>query len=121
MNYFDIAYTAIGGLGVFFLGLKFLSEGLQSGSTEAIQRILATFTKNRILAVLAGVGITVVVQSSSISTVMTVSLAGNRGNSRGQYRYHSDRLDTLDQGGQVRFAPDRPWHLPNDGGQVRPR
>jgi len=74
MNYFEISYTAIGGLGVFFLGLKFLSEGLQSGSTEAIQSILATLTKNRVLAVLAGVGITVFVQSSSISTVMTVSL-----------------------------------------------
>jgi len=74
MNYFDISYTAIGGLGVFFLGLKFLSEGLQSGSTEALQRILASLTRNRVLAVLAGLGITVVVQSSSISTVMTVSL-----------------------------------------------
>ncbi|MDX1491896.1 MAG: Na/Pi cotransporter family protein [Pseudohongiellaceae bacterium] len=74
MNYFEIAYTAFGGLGLFFIGLKFLSEGLQSGSTEAIQRILATLTKNRVLAVLAGVGITAFVQSSSISTVMTVSL-----------------------------------------------
>ncbi len=74
MNYFDISYTAIGGLGLFFLGLKFLSEGLQSGSTEALQRILATLTRNRVLAVLAGFFITAVVQSSSISTVMTVSL-----------------------------------------------
>jgi phosphate:Na+ symporter len=74
MNYFDISYTAIGGLGIFFLGLKFLSEGLQSGSTEALQRILATLTRNRVLAVLAGFFITAVVQSSSISTVMTVSL-----------------------------------------------
>lgn len=74
MNYFEIAYTAIGGLGLFFIGLKFLSEGLQSGSTEALQRILATLTKNRVLAVLAGLGITAFVQSSSISTVMTVSL-----------------------------------------------
>lgn len=74
MNYFEIAYTAIGGLGVFFLGLKFLSEGLQSGSTDAIQSILATLTKNRVFAVLAGLAITAFVQSSSISTVMTVSL-----------------------------------------------
>lgn len=74
MNYFEIAYTAIGGLGVFFLGLKFLSEGLQSGSTDAIQRILATLTKNRVFAVIAGLAITAFVQSSSISTVMTVSL-----------------------------------------------
>jgi phosphate:Na+ symporter len=74
MNYFDISYTVIGGLGLFFLGLKFLSEGLQTGSIEAIQRILPTFTRNRVLAVLAGFGLTAVVQSSSISTVMAVSL-----------------------------------------------
>src|SRR5690606_40862588 len=74
MNYFDIAYTAIGGLGLFFLGLKYLSDGLQCGSNEALQRILATLTKNRFFAVLAGIVITIVVQSSSISTVMIVSL-----------------------------------------------
>ncbi|MDT8428901.1 MAG: Na/Pi cotransporter family protein [Pseudomonadales bacterium] len=74
MNYFEISYTAIGGLGLFFLGLRYLSESLQSSGKEAIKRILATLTKNRMLAVLAGVGITVFVQSSSISTVMTVSL-----------------------------------------------
>ena len=74
MNYFEISYTAIGGLGLFFLGLKYLSEALQSGGKEAIKGILATLTKNRFLAVLAGILITVFVQSSSISTVMTVSL-----------------------------------------------
>ncbi len=74
MNYFDIAYVAIGGLGIFFLGLRYLSESLQSSGKEAIKSILASFTRNRIFAVLAGIGITVFVQSSTISTVMTVSL-----------------------------------------------
>jgi len=74
MDYFEISYTAIGGLGIFFLGLKYLSESLQSSGKEAIRGILASFTRNRVLAVLAGIGITVFVQSSSISTVMTVSL-----------------------------------------------
>jgi phosphate:Na+ symporter len=74
MNYFEISYTAIGGLGVFFLGLKYLSEALQSSGREAIKQILEKMTRNRVLAVLAGFGITVFVQSSSISTVMTVSL-----------------------------------------------
>ncbi len=74
MNYFEIAYTAVGGLGIFFLGLKYLSESLQSSGKEAIKRILASFTRNRVMAVLAGIGITVFVQSSTISTVMTVSL-----------------------------------------------
>ena len=74
MDYFEISYTAIGGLGIFFLGLKYLSESLQSSGKEAIRGILASLTRNRVLAVLAGIGITVFVQSSSISTVMTVSL-----------------------------------------------
>ena len=74
MNYFEISYTAFGGLAIFFLGLKYLSESLQSGGQEAIKRILASLTRNRVMAVLAGIGITVFVQSSSISTVMTVSL-----------------------------------------------
>lgn len=74
MNYFDITYTAIGGLGIFFLGLRYLSESLQSSGKDAIKSILASFTRNRIFAVLAGIGITVFVQSSTISTVMTVTL-----------------------------------------------
>jgi phosphate:Na+ symporter len=74
MNYFEISYTALGGLAVFFLGLKYLSESLQSSGQEAIKRILASLTRNRVMAVLAGLGITVFVQSSTISTVMTVSL-----------------------------------------------
>lgn len=74
MNYFEIAYTAVGGLGVFFLGLRYLSESLQSSGREAIKRILTSLTRNRIMAIAAGFGITVFVQSSSISTVMTVSL-----------------------------------------------
>jgi len=74
MNYFEITYTALGGLALFFLGLRYLSEALQSSGKEAMRNILAHLTRNRILAVLAGVGITVFVQSSSITTVMTVSI-----------------------------------------------
>jgi len=74
MNYFQISYTALGGLALFFLGLRYLSEALQSSGKEAMRNILASLTRNRVLAVLAGVGITVFVQSSSITTVMTVSI-----------------------------------------------
>lgn len=74
MTYFESAYTVIGGLGIFFLGLVFLSEALQSSGRDTIRRILSKVTKNRVMAVGAGIGITAFVQSSSISTVMTVSL-----------------------------------------------
>lgn len=74
MNLFEILYTAIGGLAIFFLGLKYFSEALQSSGQDAIRGILAHLTRNRLMAVMAGIGITVFVQSSSISTVMTVGL-----------------------------------------------
>jgi len=74
MNYFEVSYTTLGGLGLFFLGLKYLSDSLQSSGRDVIKKILESLTRTRILAVLAGLGITVFVQSSTITTVMTVSL-----------------------------------------------
>jgi phosphate:Na+ symporter len=74
MSDFEILYTAVGGLGLFFLGLKLLSDALQSSGGDIIRNILATASGNRVMALLAGLGITAFVQSSSISTVMTVGL-----------------------------------------------
>ena len=74
MSDFEILYTAVGGLGLFFLGLKLLSDALQSSGGDIIRNILATANGNRVMALLAGLGITAFVQSSSISTVMTVGL-----------------------------------------------
>lgn len=74
MNYFEVSYTTLGGLGLFFLGLKYLSDSLQSSGRDVIKRILESLTRTRVMAVLAGLFITVFVQSSTIATVMTVSL-----------------------------------------------
>jgi phosphate:Na+ symporter len=74
VDLFTIFYTAIGGLGLFFLGLRFLSESLQSIAGSFIQRLINVATSNRFTAVIVGVIVTVIVQSSSISTVMVVGL-----------------------------------------------
>lgn len=74
MDYFEVSYTTLGGLGLFFLGLKYLSDSLQSSGRDVIKRILESLTRTRVMAVLAGLFITVFVQSSTITTVMTVSL-----------------------------------------------
>lgn len=74
MDYFEVSYTTLGGLGLFFLGLKYLSDSLQSSGRDVIKRILESLTRTRVMAVLAGLFITVFVQSSTIATVMTVSL-----------------------------------------------
>ena len=71
---FKMAYTVLGGLGIFILGMKFLSESLQMLSGGLIQKAIASVTNNRILAVLVGLSVTAFVQSSSITTVMVVGL-----------------------------------------------
>lgn len=74
MDSFQMAYTVLGGLGIFFLGLKFLSESLQALSGDIIRKVINWLTTNRILAVLVGALVTMIVQSSSITTVMVVGM-----------------------------------------------
>ena len=74
IDYFQVAYTAAGGLGLFFIGLRYLSEGLQSLAGDIIRSMINFATSNRVMAVIVGLGITTLIQSSSISTVMVVGL-----------------------------------------------
>jgi len=71
---FKMGYTAIGGLGVFILGMKYLSDSLQMLSGGLIRKAISSVTTNRFLAVLVGLFVTTFVQSSSITTVMVVGL-----------------------------------------------
>ena len=71
---FKMGYTAIGGLGIFILGMKYLSDSLQMLSGGLIRKAISSVTSNRFLAVLVGLFITTFVQSSSITTVMVVGL-----------------------------------------------
>lgn len=75
MDRFTMAYTVLGGLGIFFLGIKFLSESLQAIAGDTIRKIINWLTTNRIMAVLVGTLVTTIVQSSSITTVMVVGMA----------------------------------------------
>ncbi len=71
---FKMGYTAIGGLGIFILGMKYLSDSLQSLSGGLIRKAISSVTSNRFLAVIVGLVVTCFVQSSSITTVMVVGL-----------------------------------------------
>ncbi len=63
----------IGSLGFFIFGMKLMSEGLQQASGSMLRKMLGSITSNRFKGVLTGFGITSLVQSSSVTTVMTVS------------------------------------------------
>lgn len=66
-------FSLIGSLGLFLYGMKIMSEGLEKFAGDRLRAILAAMTKNRLMGVLTGVGITALIQSSSATTVMVVS------------------------------------------------
>jgi len=63
----------LGSMGLFLFGMKTMSEGLQKLAGDKLRTILTAMTKNRITAVLTGLFVTAVIQSSSATTVMVVS------------------------------------------------
>jgi phosphate:Na+ symporter len=63
-----------GGLCLFLYGMKVMSDGIQRASGERLQRFLNLVTGNRFMGVFTGFAITAIIQSSSATTVMVVSL-----------------------------------------------
>jgi phosphate:Na+ symporter len=61
-----------GALAVFLLGMKVMSEALQKVAGARLKGWIAKVTANRFSGVLTGLGITLVVQSSTATTVMLV-------------------------------------------------
>ena len=72
-----ITFTVLGGLGVFLLGMKHLSEGLQATAGDGLRKFMANATKHRMVGVVSGIISTIIVQSSSIVTVMLVGFVSS--------------------------------------------
>ncbi len=64
----------IGSLGLFIFGMKVMSDGMQRTAGERLRKMLGSITSNRFKGVITGFSTTAIVQSSSVTTVMTVSL-----------------------------------------------
>lgn len=72
-----VIMTVAGGLGTFLLGMKHLSEGLQAISGKRLKRFMALATTHRLAGVATGCVSTMIVQSSSIITVMAVGFVSS--------------------------------------------
>ena len=72
-----LAMGVLGGVGLFLLGMKFLSEGMQALAGPKLPRLVNDFTGNRLLALVAGIVVTFVLQSSSATTVMVVGFVNS--------------------------------------------
>ena len=74
---FTVLLMVAGGLGTFLLGMKHLSEGLQAVSGKGLRRFMALATTHRLAGVATGCVSTIIVQSSSIITVIAVGFVSS--------------------------------------------
>jgi phosphate:Na+ symporter len=69
-----MAMAVVGGLGLFMLGMKYMSEGMQAVAGNSLRRMISLVTDNRLMATGTGTAVTTLVQSSTITTVIVVGL-----------------------------------------------
>ena len=72
-QYLVIFFQILGSLALLIYGMKVMSEALQKMAGSQLRHILGAMTTNRFTGMLTGTFITCAVQSSSATTVMTVS------------------------------------------------
>ncbi len=63
----------IGGIGLFLLGMGLMTDGLMQSGTRTVRRLMQRITTSRWAGLATGFGVTAVVQSSSATTLITVS------------------------------------------------
>ena len=73
LDYMSAALRLVGSLGLLIFGMKMMSEALQKMAGPKLRHVLARMTTNRFTGMLTGVMVTAAVQSSTATTVMTVS------------------------------------------------
>lgn len=68
----SFAFTILGGIGVFLLGMKLMSENLRDAAGDALRVLLARFTTGKFSSVATGTIFTALVQSSSATTLAVI-------------------------------------------------
>lgn len=74
INWQEMIFQFLGGLGLFLFAIKYMGDGLQKAAGDRLRDILDKFTTNPVMGVLVGIIVTVLIQSSSGTTVITVGL-----------------------------------------------
>lgn len=64
----------LAGVGVFIVGMNFMSDALEKSAGEGMKRLLEKISNNRFSGVGIGAGVTAIVQSSSATSVMVIGL-----------------------------------------------
>lgn len=72
MNWWLLILLLLGGLALFLHGMTVMTDGLKAAAGNRMKSFLKAMTRNRWTSLLAGTGITAVIQSSSVTTVLAV-------------------------------------------------
>jgi len=73
----SMIFQGVGGLGIFLLGMKYMSEGMQAIAGSRLRQLIHAATKNGFIACGLGIIITCIIQSSSVTTVMVVGFVNS--------------------------------------------
>ncbi|MCK4805151.1 MAG: Na/Pi symporter, partial [Spirochaetes bacterium] len=68
----EIIFILIGGLGLFFLGMKTMSDSLKKVAGERLKNTLDILTKRPVIGLFIGAVVTCLIQSSSATSVLAV-------------------------------------------------
>ena len=72
MEHIEMLFRFAGGLGMFLYGMNVMADGLQKSAGDRMKHLLEFLTRNRLMGILVGAGVTAIIQSSSATTVMVV-------------------------------------------------
>lgn len=71
------AFSLLGGVGLFLYGMTLMSAGLRNAAGDRLRLILERATSNRVMAVLVGILVTLMIQSSSATDVMVIGFVNS--------------------------------------------
>ena len=77
MYIFEHVLLCLGGISLFLLGLKFMSENMESLTGDKMKRLLSISTQNRVSSVLTGAFSTAILQSSVATNVILIGFVSN--------------------------------------------
>jgi phosphate:Na+ symporter len=84
LDWFVVISGLLGGLAVFLFGMDRMTEALRVSAGQRARHALARLTRNRFLGAVSGAGITAIIQSSSVTTVLVVGFISSGVMSLGQ-------------------------------------
>lgn len=69
-----LLFTFLGGIGIFLFAVKYMGDGLQKTAGDRLRDLLDKYTTNPFMGLISGIVVTILLQSSTATTVLTIGL-----------------------------------------------